>query len=119
MHILAIIWQPNKNWLALSAEQQLDYLRTLDTPINSARALGMVVLGWSAVDSRVPKTPSNTFIGVFAMQTAEGIIELEKAVAQSDWYHYFDSTNISASLQGMNEAQPHKVYAKLLQLNAD
>ncbi|MCB1731314.1 MAG: hypothetical protein KDI21_12630 [Halieaceae bacterium] len=119
MNILAIVWQPNEHWRALGATQQLAYLRSLDTPINSARAAGMVVLGWSEIDSRVPRSPTGSFVGVFGVRDAQQVLELEQAVAQTDWYQYFDSTNISARLQGINEGEPHRVYARLLDLQAD
>jgi hypothetical protein len=119
MQILTIIWQPNARWRALGEEQKRDYLRSLDAPINGARAAGMVTLGWSEIDPRVPHAPADSFVGVFGAEDAEQILELEKAVAQTNWYQYFDSTNISVNLKGINAGEPHRVYAGLLDVQTD
>ena len=38
----------------------------------------------------------------------------EKVVGEARWYEYFDSTNISIDLEGSTAANPHTVYARLL-----
>ena len=114
MHILAIVWHPNAEWDALNEKQKLAYLQSLDDYISQGRAGGVVVLGWSKIDRTLPKAPKEGFIGVFGLDNAEQVHEFEKVVVEANWYQYFDSTNISICLQGATESEPHKVYAKLL-----
>lgn len=114
MHILAIVWHPNERWNALGDEGKLSYLKSLDDYINTGRAAGAIVLGWSKIDSTLPKAPREGFTGVFGLASAEQVHEFEKVVVAARWYEYFDSTNISIELSGATEAEPHKVYAKLL-----
>ena len=114
MHILAIVWHPNSRWEALDNEQKLTYLKSLDDYIKSARVAGAIVLGWSKIDSTVPKAPKEGFIGVFGVDNAEMVHEFEKIVVEAQWYEYFDSTNISISLKGATESEPHRIYAGLL-----
>ena len=114
MQIVAIVWQPNSEWEKLSNEAKLAYLKSLDDYINRGRAAGLVVLGWSKIDKRLPKAPAEGFIGVFGVESASQAREFEKIVAEAQWYKYFDSTNISISLNGSTEAEPHKIYASLL-----
>lgn len=114
MQILTILWQPNLHWDALNEDAKLHYLQSLDSYINEGRAGGAVVLGWSKIDQTLPKSPREGFVGVFGLASASDVHEFEKIVVQADWYKYFDSTNISVELVGSTEAQPHKVYAKLL-----
>jgi len=116
MQILAIVWQPNAAWEALSDGAKMDYLKTLDDYINGGRAGGMVVLGWSPIDRTLPKAPKEGFVGVFGVGSAEQVHEFEKMVEAADWYKYFDSTNISVGLEGSTEDQPHKIYARMLGL---
>ena len=117
MQILVITWSPNGQWQALSPEAQRNYLKSLDEYINAGRAAGMVVLGWSEIDQTLPKAAEHGFVGVFGVDNAEQVHELEKMVAEAQWYKYFDSTNISINLQGSTEAEPHKIYANLLDVH--
>jgi hypothetical protein len=117
MQTLVMLWQPNAAWAALAMLEKTAFLRSLDDRINAGRAAGMVVLGWSAVDSSVaksPQGPAGFFVGVFAVPDAAHVQRLEADVAASGWYRYFDSTNISVQLQGATTAEPHKIYANLL-----
>ncbi len=116
MQILAIVWQPNGAWEALSDDAKLGYLKTLDDYINQGRAGGMVVLGWSPIDRTLPKAPKEGFVGVFGVSDAAQVHEFEKVVEAADWYKYFDSTNISINLDGATEVEPHKIYARMLGL---
>jgi hypothetical protein len=114
MRIVAIVWHPNARWHGLDDKAKLDYLKSLDSYINSGRAAGLVVLGWSRIDLTLPRAPAEGFIGVFGVPGAAEAHDFEKVVEEADWYEYFDSTNISISLVGSTEAEPHKVYAQLL-----
>lgn len=114
MQILAIVWHPNAAWEALDDAGKLRYLKTLDDYINGGRAAGAVVLGWSKIDQTLPKAPKEGFIGVFGVSSLEQVHEFEKMVEEAEWYRYFDSTNISINLDGSTEAEPHKIYAGLL-----
>jgi len=114
MQILAIVWHPNARWNALSEQGKLTYLKSLDAYINAGRAVGAVVLGWSKIDQTLPKAPKEGFVGVFGVNSAEQVHEFEKSVAEAEWYEYFESTNISIDLVGATEAEPHKIYAQLL-----
>lgn len=117
MQILLILWEPNEKWLNLSHDDQVDYLRSLDSAINKARSHGMMTLGWSKVDRTLNKAPKEGYVGVFATNSAQAVHELDKNIQQSLWYEYFDSINISINLEGETEAEPHRVYAKLLEMN--
>lgn len=119
MHILAIVWHPNARWEALNDADRLTYLRSLDDYINEGRAGGVVVLGWSRIDRTLPKAPKEGFIGVFGVGSAEQLHEFEKVVVAARWYEYFDSTNLGISLEGATEAEPHRVYARLLGVPVD
>ena len=119
MQILVILWQPNARWEALDEQARCDWLATLDAPIAAGRAAGMVTLGWSRVDSALPRAPREGFVGVFALESAADVYALDKNIADSGWYEYFDSTNISIAPEGMNAAEPHRVYARLLGLAGD
>ncbi len=114
MQILAIVWHPNAAWEALDEGKRLAYLRSLDDYINQGRAAGVVVLGWSPIDATLPKAPREGFIGVFGLADAAQVHAFEKVVVEADWYTYFDSTNISIALDGATEAEPHRVYARML-----
>ncbi len=114
MQILAILWQPNERWHGLDDAARAAYLKSLDVYISSARAAGVVVLGWSPVDATLPRAPRESFVGVFGLTDAARVHEFEKRVAEAQWYEYFDSTNISFALEGATEAEPHRVYARLL-----
>jgi hypothetical protein len=114
MQILAILWQPNAAWRALSQAEQVAYLKTLDGYISAGRAAGMVVLGWSRIDTTLPRSCKEGYIGVFGMDNAALVHELEKNVQASGWYEYFDSTNVSIELHGATAAEPHRLYAGLL-----
>ena len=114
MQILLILWEPNEKWLVLSQQQQADYLRSLDSAINEVRSHGLITLGWSKLDRTLNKAPAQGYVGVFAMNSAQAIHELDKNIQQSLWYDYFDSVNISVNLEGETEPEPHRVYAKLL-----
>ena len=116
MQILLILWEPNEKWSALSQEEQADYLRSLDGAINEARSHGVMTLGWSKVDRTLNKAPAQGYVGVFAMKSAEDIRELDKNIQQARWYDYFDSVNISINLEGETEPEPHRIYAKLLEM---
>ena len=116
MQILLILWEPNDKWHALSHGEQADYLRSLDVAINEARSHGVMTLGWSRVDRTLNKAPVEGYVGVFAMDSAQAIHELDRNIQQSLWYEYFDSVNISIDLEGETEPEPHRVYAKLLGL---
>lgn len=114
MHILAIVWHPNARWNALDTAGKRTYLKSLDAYINEGRAAGLVVLGWSKIDASLPKAPKEGFIGVFGVASAAQVHEFEKVVVAAEWYTYFDSTNISIHLDGATAAEPHKIYARLL-----
>ncbi|MGR9092451.1 MAG: DUF6616 family protein [Gammaproteobacteria bacterium] len=114
MHIYALVWHPNARWDALDQAKKLSYLKSLDAYINSGRAAGAIVLGWSKIDQTLPKAPKEGFVGVFGLSSAEQVHEFEKIVQQADWYTYFDNTNISIDLIGATEPEPHKIYAQLL-----
>ena len=114
MHILAIVWHPNARWNALNNQEKLTYLKSLDDYINQGRAAGAVVLGWSKIDASLPKAPPEGFIGVFGLDSAEQVHEFEKVVVEAQWYEYFDSTNLGIHLVGATEPEPHKIYARLL-----
>ena len=114
MQILAIVWHPNSKWQALDEKEKLEYLKSLDDYINGGRAAGLVVLGWSKIDTSLPKAPAEGFIGVFGVDSQAQVHEFEKVVGEARWYEYFDSTNISISLRGSTEVEPHKIYADLL-----
>lgn len=117
MQILLILWEPNDKWHALSHQEQVDYLRSLDGAINEARSHGVMTLGWSRVDRTLNKAPAEGYVGVFAMESNQAIHELDRNIQQSLWYDYFDSVNISINLEGETEPDPHRVYAKLLGLD--
>ena len=117
MHILAIVWHPNARWHALSEIDKLAYLKSLDVYINAGRAGGAIVLGWSKIDQTLPKAPEKGFVGVFGLSSAEQVHEFEKVVVEAEWYEYFDSTNISIDLLGATEPEPHKIYARLLNVS--
>ena len=117
MQILLILWEPNDKWQALSQPEQEDYLRSLDGAINEARSHGVMTLGWGRVDRTLNKAPAEGYVGVFAMDSAPAIHQLERNIQQSRWYDYFDSVNISVNLEGATEAEPRRSYAKLLGLD--
>jgi len=114
LRLLAIVWHPNSRWDALDNDRRAAYLKSLDDYINNGRSAGAVVLGWSKIDSTLPKAPKEGFIGVFGLDSAEKVHEFEKVVVEAQWYEYFDSTNISISLDGATESEPHRIYARLL-----
>lgn len=114
MHILAIVWHPNARWEALGQAEKRAYLKSLDAYINSGRAAGAIVIGWSKIDRTLPKAPKEGFIGVFGLSSADQVHEFEKVVQEAEWYRYFDSTNISIDPVGATEPEPHKIYAQLL-----
>ncbi len=118
MQILLILWEPNDKWHVLSSEQQMAYLRSLDGAINEARSHGVMTLGWSRVDRSLNNAPAEGYVGVFAMDSAQAIHELDRNIQQSLWYEYFDSVNISINLEGETEPEPHRVYARLLGLDS-
>ena len=117
MQILLILWEPSDKWHGLSREEQSHYLKSLDNAINDARSQGVMTLGWSRVDRTLNKAPAAGYVGVFAMESAEAIHELDRNIRQSLWYDYFDSVNVSVNLEGATEPEPHRVYAKLLGLD--
>ena len=119
MQILMIVWQPNAAWEALDNDAQSDYLKSLDAYINAGRAAGLVVLGWSRIDQSLPRAPEKGFVGVFGVDSAEQVHELERMVGEARWYDYFDSTNISINLVGSTESEPHRIYAELLGVAVD
>ena len=119
MHILAIVWHPNAAWEALDDAGKLTYLKTLDDYINEGRAAGLVVLGWSPIDQTLPKAPAQGYIGVFGLGSAEQVHAFEKVVVEAEWYKYFDSSNISISLDGATAAEPHRIYARMLGVPID
>jgi hypothetical protein len=119
MHILLMIWTPTNAWRALSPAQKGAYLETLTPRLNSARSKGMIALGWSKVDGQLAKAPNSgrdSYVGVFGLENAQQISEMEARIASSGWYDYFESTNVSVALRGATEPEPHKVYAQLLGL---
>lgn len=116
MQILLILWEPNEKWRALPPNKQVDYLRSLDGAINEARSHGVMTLGWSRVERTLNKAPAEGYVGVFAVESAQAIHELDRAIQQSLWYDYFDSVNVSVNLEGATEPEPHRVYARLLGL---
>jgi hypothetical protein len=119
MQILAIVWHPNAAWGALDDTGKLTYLKTLDDAIAQTRAGGVVVLGWSKIDKTLPKAPKEGFVGVFGFGDAAQVHAFEKVVGEADWYKYFDSTNISVDLDGATAAEPHRIYARMLDVPAD
>lgn len=119
MRIVTILWHPNDRWAALGEREQADYLRSLDGPIGAARSAGIIVLGWSRVDDSLPLSPAGAFVGVFGVRDEAQAVVFERAVEQARWYEYFDSTNISVELEGANEGEPHRIYAKLLGVGVD
>jgi hypothetical protein len=121
MQILMMIWTPTAAWRALTSEQQVSYLETLTPRLNAARSQGMMVIGWSKVDAQLPKAPfpgRESYVGVFGLDNPTLVQEMEARIASSGWYDYFESTNVSVSLTGATEAEPHHVYANLLGLGA-
>jgi hypothetical protein len=119
MHILMMIWTPTEAWHHLSNPQKTAYLETLTPRLNAARSKGMVVLGWSKVDPQLPKAPfpgQQSYVGVFGLDNAALVTEMEARIANSGWYDYFESTNLSICLRGATEPEPHKIYADLLGL---
>ena len=119
MQILVILWEPNARWLALDETEQREFLESLDDPIAQGRAIGMQTLGWSRVDRSLPKAPEEGFVGIFAMEDAASVHALEASVAESGWYDYFDSVNISIAPFGGNSPAPHEVYETMLGLEVD
>ncbi len=119
MQLLLILWEPNARWEALDEQARQAWLAALDSPIAAGRAAGMVTLGWSRVDSTLPRAPHEGFVGLFGLESAADVHALERNIAASGWYEYFDSTNISIAPEGMNAAEPHRVYARLLGLAED
>ena len=117
MQTLVIMWQPNDKWQALSADEQKQYLLSLDTAVNEARSHGVMTLGWSRIDTRLPKAPAEGYVGVFAMSSVEDIHGLEQNVSESGWYDYFDSVNVSISPGGGTNPLPSREYAKLLEID--
>ncbi len=119
MHLLMMIWTPTEAWRELSPKQQREYLESLTPRLNAARSKGMVILGWSKVDEKLPKAlyaGQDSYVGVFGLDNATLVEEMEARIANSGWYDYFESTNVSVSLTGSTEPEPHKVYAQLLGL---
>jgi hypothetical protein len=119
MQILMMIWTPTAAWRVLTSQQQLSYLETLSPRLNAARGQGMIVLGWSKVDGTLPNAPfpgRESYVGVFGLDNAALVKEMEARIASSGWYDYFESTNVSVSLTGATLAEPHHVYANLLGL---
>lgn len=114
MQIVAIVWQPNSRWEALSHDEKVAYLRSLDDVIRDARAAGIMTLGWSEIDSRLERAPDEGFIGVFGMDNADSAIAFEQLAGDAKWYDYFDSTNISINLYGAAATEPSQVYAQLV-----
>ena len=83
MQILLILWEPNEKWRTLTGREQADYLRSLDGAINEARSHGVMTLGWSRVDRTLNKAPEEGYAGVFAMNSAQAVHELDKNIQQS------------------------------------
>ena len=101
----------------MSAVDKRAYLQSLDAYINAGRADGALVLGWSKIDHTLPKAPAKGFVGVFGLRSAEHVHAFEKVVGAAEWYESCDSTNISIDLLGATEPEPHKMYARLLNVS--
>jgi len=114
MQIVALVWQPNSRWEALSHDDKVDYLRSLDGAIRDLRAAGLQTLGWSEIDKTLDKAPDEGFVGVFGVENSEKALEFEKLVGEAKWYDYFDTTNISINLRGAASTEPSQVYAQLV-----
>ena len=117
MQILIFLWEPNDEWRALSAAEQRAYLLRLDDVINAARAEGVMTLGWSEIDRSLPQAPAHSYVGVFAMSSAEDIHKLYRLAREAGWYDYFDSINLSIAPSGGTNPLPSREYARLLGLN--
>lgn len=119
MQILVILWEPNASWHVLSEDEQKQYILSLDTAVNEARANGMMTLGWSEIDQGLSRAAEQGYVGIFAMSNAEQVRELDKAITASKWYDYFDSVNVSINPQGSTNPMPSQEYARLLGINLD
>ena len=82
MQILLILWEPNDKWHALSHREQADYLRSLDGAINEARSHGVMTLGWSRVDRTLNKAPAEGYVGVFAMESAQAMHQVDDVMSE-------------------------------------
>lgn len=99
MHAFVELWTAKPTWLALSAEQRQAFMDTVGASMGELAAAGIETLGWGY---NQPDTDRRVGYEVFAVWTMPGAQELalmQRTVAASGWYDYFDHVNAAGPLQ--------------------
>jgi hypothetical protein len=112
--MLVEIWQPNAKWHALTEAEKREFLDGIGDAANAARAGGMEIVGWGALDGAVSNPVPQGFCGVFFVDTREEVHAVDAAIREAGWYEYFDHANVAAELHGRDGVAASEALCDLL-----
>jgi len=113
-HLLVEMWQPNALWHELGNDEKRAFLTKIAVDANAARASGMEIMGWGALDRAISNPAEHGFCGVFFVNKHEDLHAVDQAIRAAGWYEYFDHTNVATELHGRNGVDAADALCNLL-----
>ena len=105
MYLYVELWSPKPAWFELSVDERHRRVMSVESSVNSMLESGVTLLGSTVADIDTPNRAGHRFVAVWQMPSIESAHRLEKGLAESGWYEFFDQ---------VNERGPLTTLAKLL-----
>ncbi len=99
MHTFIELWNTTDRWLELSTEQRKDFMEQVGTGVQQLTEAGVETLGWGLARPDVDAPAPYRFFAIWQAPDAGALDVLQRAVADSGWYEYFEQINTAGQLQ--------------------
>lgn len=92
-HIFIELWKFKDSWHQLGAEGRASYVEKLTPEVQALVAAGVEIISWGYNELTVDHRADYDVFAVYRLPNRALYEQLQKAIAASGWYEYFNQIN--------------------------
>lgn len=96
-HIFIELWKFKDSWHQLGVEGRAAYVAKLAPEVQALVAAGVEIISWGYNESMVDQRADYDVFAVYRMPNRVLYEQLQKGIAASGWYDYFDQVNVGGA----------------------
>lgn len=103
MYVVVEMWTPKQSFLHLPSEKKAELFDGIKSAMQGMAGVGIVTLGWGAVDSHAPFSTGHEWFAVWQAPTKELSAAFLAGVQSAGWYDYFEQVNVVGELRSVDD----------------
>ncbi|MEH6611748.1 MAG: DUF6616 family protein [Halioglobus sp.] len=111
MYLYVETWSPKPEWLALSAEERVEFIERIQILLGDLASDNLQLLGCAISDDDMHLHGGYQYVAVWRASDRQQVARIEEGTERNGWHNYFEQVN-----HGSSEVGPEAVLGHMLNI---